>query len=138
MNRRTLLAAMAATSLAPMAAFANGMVEYTPGLIKEALAAGKTVFVDYGTEWCTTCAAQKRAIAKLRAQNPAYDENILFVHVNYDDYSGHAVSRDRNIPRRSTLILLQGDQEHGRIVASANPGKIKDLMDKGLMLASQT
>jgi thiol-disulfide isomerase/thioredoxin len=113
------------------------MVEYTPGLIQEALAEGKVVFVDYGTDWCTTCAAQKRAIEKLRGENAAYDQNILFVHVNYDDYGTHAVATERNIPRRSTLILLKGNEEHGRIVASANPGKIKDLMDQGLALAAE-
>lgn len=38
----------------------------------------------------------------------------------------------RSIPRRSTLIVLRGDEELGRIVAGTSEAQIKGLMDKGL------
>jgi hypothetical protein len=38
----------------------------------------------------------------------------------------------RGIPRRSTLIVLRGEDELGRIVAGTSESQIKGLMDKGL------
>ena len=112
-------------------------LDYTPGLIAERLAAGEVLFVDYATDWCTTCKAQERQIGQLRGDNPAYNEHITFVRVDYDDYGRHEVSTSRNIPRRSTLIVLSGDEELGRIVASANGPQIKELMDKALKAATK-
>ncbi len=136
MIRRTFLA-LAATAVA-FPAFADGgkTIEYKPGLIAERLAAGETLLVDYTTEWCTTCAAQKRQISALIGENAAYGENITFVRVDFDEYRRHAVSTDRKIPRRSTLIVLKGDEELGRIVANPNKAAIKELMDTALSAAT--
>ena len=130
MLRRSFLALAFALGAVP--ALAGEMLTYTPGLIKSALADGKTVFVDYAADWCSTCARQERVIAALRAENPQYDRAMIFVRVNWDDYRGHAVSTSRNIPRRSTLILLRGDEELGRLVAGTGTNAIKALMDQGL------
>lgn len=138
MNRRTLLGlALAATAL-PFTAHAggDGWVDYTPGVIENALADGKTVFVDYSATWCSTCAAQERAIGALVKENPAYLQNMVFVRVDWDDYGSHEVSTSRNIPRRSTLLVLKGDQELGRIVAGTSKSAIQELMDTGLAAAS--
>ncbi len=53
MDRRTFIATASATALLPVAANAIGL-EYTPGLVKERLAAGETVFIDFAAHWCTT------------------------------------------------------------------------------------
>jgi len=65
-----------------------------------------------------------------------YGENITFVRVDFDEYRRHAVSTDRKIPRRSTLIVLKGDEELGRIVANPNKAAIKELMDTALSAAT--
>ncbi|WP_420334007.1 thioredoxin family protein [Roseibium sp.] len=140
MNRRRFLvttagAALTATLL-PTTAFANGMVDYAPGLIQKHLAAGKTVFVDYAASWCSTCARQERVISALRAANPAYDQTMVFVRVDWDAYGGHEVTTSRKIPRRSTLLVLKGDQELGRIVAGTSEQQIKALLDTGLQAGS--
>jgi thiol-disulfide isomerase/thioredoxin len=135
MLRRTFLA----TSLAafvPFSAVAGDLVDYTPGLIKKALAEGKTVFVDYKADWCGTCASQERTIAALRKDNPAYDGAMVFIAVDWDKYGTHEVSTSRNIPRRSTLIVLKGEEELGRIVAGTSRSKIKELLDTGLAASS--
>lgn len=132
MNRRTLLAAGAAALILPSAALAEGFVDYKPGLVEEKLAAGETVFLDYGAVWCTTCRSQERTISALRAENPAYDAAMSFVKVDWDRFKNADVTTSRNVPRRSTLIVLRGDQELGRIVAGTNRGQIKELMDLGL------
>jgi hypothetical protein len=76
-------------------------------------------------------------IDQLRERNPAYDENMTFVRVNWDVYSDHEVTESRNIPRRSTLIVLNGEEELGRIVAGTSIVKIQELMDLGLAKAQE-
>lgn len=135
MNRRSFLATSVAALMLPAAGFAAGLktVEFDKtDPIKAALKQGKTVFVDYSAHWCSTCAVQERVINALRQENSAYDANIVFVRVDWDKYGNAPVSRDRNIPRRSTLIALKGKKELGRIVAGTSEAAIKKLMDKAL------
>lgn len=133
MKRRSFIALTAAAMAIAPAAMAGGAktVDYRPGVIKNALADGKTVFVDYAADWCSTCARQERVIEALRKSNPAYN-SMVFVRVDWDKYGRKSVTRDRGVPRRSTLILLKGDDELGRIVAGTGEREIKALLDKGL------
>lgn len=130
MDRRTFLATTAAALTLPV--LANATTNYTPGLVKKHLAAGDTVFLVFGTEWCTTCAAQDRAINALLDANPEYNAKVKFIHVDYDKYGQSDLARGLNIPRRSTLVVLKGDKELGRIVAGTSKKDIKALMDTAL------
>ncbi|KMW60422.1 hypothetical protein AIOL_000577 [Candidatus Rhodobacter oscarellae] len=130
MNRRTFLITSTAAAVA-LPAFA-GSIDYTPGLVDRHLAAGDTVFLDFTTQWCTTCNAQKRVLGKLKGQNPAYEQNIVFITVDYDDYRRDPLTVGLNIPRRSTLVALKGDKELGRIVAGTSTAQIQGLMDAAL------
>ncbi|MEM7719560.1 MAG: thioredoxin family protein [Pseudomonadota bacterium] len=132
MDRRTFLLA---TSSAALAAPAFAFTEYTPGLVDSELAAGKTVFVDFAADWCSTCRAQESKINALRAENPAYEANVSFIRVDWDDHQNGELANRLNIPRRSTLVVLKGDQELGRIVAGTRTEQIKDLMDAALTAA---
>ncbi|MEL7255376.1 MAG: thioredoxin family protein [Pseudomonadota bacterium] len=132
MKRRTFIAAGVAAVTLPIRARAAGFVDYTPGLIDEELAAGKTVFVDYGAKWCGTCKRQERVINALREADPSYDAAMTFVKVDWDTYKNDDVTVFRNIPRRSTLLVLRGEDELGRIVAGTAESEIKALMDLGL------
>lgn len=60
---------------------------------------------------------------------------MIFVRVDWDKYGQDDVAVFRNIPRRSTLIVLKGEDELGRIVAGTSESDIKALMDKGLAAA---
>lgn len=133
-SRRTLIktaVSLALLSTSAGVAQAADFIAYKPGLVQAALQNGKTVFIDYATDWCTTCAAQERAIKALRKENSAY-KKMVFVRVDWDEYSGDDISTKYRIPRRSTLIVLKGNKELGRIVAGTSKSKIKALMDKGL------
>ena len=132
MNRRTLLVSAAALAVAPAIALAADTIDYSPGVIDAALEDGKTVFVDYAASWCGTCRRQERVIGALRAANPDYDAAMTFVRVDWDTYKNDDVAVFHNIPRRSTLIVLRGEEELGRIVAGTGEAEIKALMDKGL------
>ena len=129
MDRRTFLAASAAFAAAGPA-FSGA--QYKKGLVEKELAAGKTVFLDFYTDWCTTCKAQQVKLSKLKKENPAYEENIAFINVDWDKYSNSKLAKDLNIPRRSTLVVLKGDKELGRIVAGTSTKDIKALMDTAL------
>ena len=135
MDRRTFILSLAALLAAGPALAANGKT-YKKGLVESELAAGKTVFVDFYTDWCSTCRAQGTKIRKLMAENPAYEANISFIKVDWDQHAGSQLVKKLNIPRRSTLVALKGDQELGRIVASTNSDKIKALMDAALAAAT--
>lgn len=130
MDRRTFLMTTATALAFPV--FAQATTNYTPGLVKKRLAAGETVFLVFGTEWCTTCAAQDRAINALLQSNPDYDAKVTFIHVDYDQYGQSDLAKELKIPRRSTLVVLKGSEELGRIVAGTSKKQIKDLMDIAL------
>ena len=65
-------------------------------------------------------------------QQGSVDENITFIKVDWDTYKNHPVTRSRNVPRRSTLLVLRGDEELGRIIAGTSPSDIEALLAKGL------
>lgn len=111
---------------------AEGFVDYKKGLIKAELAKGKTVFVDYAASWCSTCRVQERVIKSLIKENAAYGKAMTFIRVDWDEFGSEPVSRDRKVPRRSTLLVLKGDKELGRVIAGTSKSVIKKLMDRGL------
>ena len=134
MNRRDFLIATAAVTLA-MPIVAHAATDYTPELLKAELAAGKTVFLDFKASWCSTCAAQERVIEGLKAEDPAFEAAITFINIDWDMWGEGELVAQLNIPRRSTLVALKGDQELGRIVAGTAKAEIKALMDLALQAA---
>ena len=116
--------------------FASQTLLYRPGLIQEALDNGEIVFVDYFANWCPTCKSQARVLAKLRNENPKYDEVLTFVKVNWDSYKNHEVATSRNITYQSSFILLKGDEELGRLIAQTSEEEIKNFLDLALASAS--
>lgn len=135
-SRRVFLGTSAAALLAGQARAAAGFKDYTPGMIETLLRQGKTVFVDYAADWCGTCARQERVIGELMQENPAYLKNVEFVRVDWDDFRKAEVTTSRQIPRRSTLLVLNGNKELGRIVAGTAKSNIKALMDTALAAAT--
>lgn len=136
MHRRTFLTLTAATLALPLAAHATPNAPYTPDLLKSELAAGKTVFLDFFAPWCGTCVAQRRIIDGLKAENPAYEANISFLVVDWDTNLDGDLVKQLKIPRRSTLVVLRGDKELGRIVAGTAKADIKALLDLALQAAT--
>lgn len=135
MDRRAFLLAAAAVTLAMPVRANPAARDYTPKLLKGELAAGKTVFLDFKASWCSTCAAQERVITALVEENPAYSTAISFLNVDWDTWGGGDLVKSLNIPRRSTLVVLKGDRELGRLVAQTGRAEIKALLDTALQAA---
>ena len=136
MNRRTLILSGAATLVMPAAPALASAVNCVPGLLEKHQEAGDTVFLDFTASWCGTCRAQGRVLESLKAENRAYDQNIVFIDVDWDTY-GNSVMADRlKIPRRSTLVAMKGKKEIGRIVADTSKRNIKTLVDAALGAAT--
>ena len=131
MQRRSFLVLGAAMAILPLSANAE-VIPYYPGLVDERLAAGETVLVDFWASWCSTCRAQSRVMDELKAANPEYEANITFIRVDWDVFADEALAQDLAIPRRSTLVVLKGDEEIGRIVAGTREAEIKALLDAAL------
>lgn len=136
MQRRDFLALSTAGLLVPgLPARAADRQFYTPGLAEDAMAAGKVLFLDFWTNWCSTCAAQDRVILGLRTENPTYDKAITFITVDWDQYADGPLAAALQIPRRSVLVALKGKTELGRIVAGTAKAEIQALMDAALAAA---
>ena len=132
---RFLLALAAALPLATPARAAPERVFYEPGNAEAAMAEGQVVLLDFFAPWCTTCRARERVIDRLRDANPAYDETIAFITVDWDTYGQGDLARALAIPRRSTLVAMDGEAELGRVVAATSEADIKALLDLALAAA---
>lgn len=135
MDRRSFLTLTAASLAMPFSARAAALT-YTPGMVQERLAKGETLFLDFTASWCSTCRSQARTIQALKSDNPAYEQGVTFIDIDWDTYGKSDLAKSLNIPRRSTLVVLKGDQELGRIVAQTGTSDIKALMDTALAAAT--
>ena len=68
----------------------------------------------------------------LRASSPKYNEAIRFILVDWDTYKNHDATTTLKIPRQSTIVLIKGGKEIGRLVASTSRSVIKSLLDEAL------
>jgi len=137
MNRRMLLALTAAGLLAPLRSMAEEeRLYYEPGLAEAAMDKGEVILLDFFAPWCSTCRAQERVLIDLRGANSAYDEAITFITVDWDTHGNGELARSLEVPRRSTLIALDGETELGRVVAGTGREEIMALLDAALEAAA--
>lgn len=130
LNRRTTLALLVGISAAALTRSTQALdvITYTKETLASAADSGKPYLIDFFATWCTTCAAQERVLEGLYGENPAYAA-ISIVRVDWDENSRGELVRDMGIPRRSTLVLMRGTTELGRLVAETGKDAIADLLN---------
>ncbi|MHA6296882.1 thioredoxin family protein [Devosia sp. CAU 1758] len=130
-TRRHLLAGLAGISVSSLlvgAGYALDVIDFTGSEIDSLAQAGKPYLIDFYATWCTTCAAQQRVLDTLQAENAAYGA-IPILRVDWDTYGNSELARSLAIPRRSTLVLMRGTTELGRLVAETRKDQISALLD---------
>lgn len=125
-----LLAGIAATSVSGPAA-ALMISDYTEEGQPKIEAWGQPYLLDFYASWCVTCAAQQRVLDSLIKADPRF-ESILIVRVDWDKFGRGALATRLAIPRRSTLVMMRGTVELGRLVAETREDKIAALLELGV------
>jgi thioredoxin 1 len=131
LTRRHLLVTGLALAALPSAALAE-IRDYAPGMAEDAMREGRRIVLIFGADWCSTCRRQERIIDELRASTPRYDAELVLIRVDWDMHGTGELSRALAVPRRSTLIALNGDRELARIVAGTREAEIRALFDRAL------
>lgn len=133
MDRRAalaLMAGLAATAVTRPAA-ALSITDYTDEGLPAIEAWGKPYLLDFYASWCVTCAAQQRVLDSLIDADPRYAP-ILIVRVDWDKFGRGALAQRLAIPRRSTLVMMRGTTELGRLVAETREDRIAALLELGV------
>lgn len=131
--RRTFFGVAAAAAMGLMATPLSALEasNYTAATYKAMQASGQPFLVDFHATWCSTCAAQERVLDKLRDANADYLA-IPVIKVDWDVHSRGKLVAELQIPRRSTLVIMQGETELGRLVAQTSESVIAELLDKAI------
>ncbi|MEO1564469.1 MAG: thioredoxin family protein [Pseudomonadota bacterium] len=133
LTRRNVISATLATPVLALPAWASGPIVYhfSPGVIEDALADGKTVVAAYHAFWCGVCRRQERVLDRLRTENDAYNQ-LYFVRVDWDEYRDLPVSLDRDVFERSTILVLKGDEEVERAFSATSVRRLTEILDTAL------
>lgn len=130
-TRRHALLALLAAGMAGVVtgpALALQTLDYSPEVLAGLQASGEPFLIDFFATWCSTCAAQERVLEELAAGSSAY-KAIPILRVDWDMFGNGELSRQLAIPRRSTLVMMKGTQELGRLVAETRRDRIAALLD---------
>jgi thioredoxin 1 len=131
LNRRSalgLVAALAALAATRPTLGAAQLIDYSEQSLAAAAASGEPYLIDFFATWCSTCAAQERVLDALAAESPLYAA-IPIIRVDWDQHSRGELVQQMGIPRRSTLVLMRGTSELGRLVAETRRDAIAGLLD---------
>ncbi|WP_137153197.1 thioredoxin family protein [Devosia sp. FKR38] len=131
LDRRAVLALMAglvASSALTAPASALDIADYSEENLAKLQAWGKPFLLDFYASWCVTCAAQQRVLDDLTKAEAKYAA-IPIVRVDWDKYGNGELAKSLAIPRRSTLVLMRGTTELGRLVAETRQDQIAALLD---------
>jgi thioredoxin 1 len=126
--RRVVLAAALILAASGIALADYSYTDYSPEVLADARASGKPFLVDFFAPWCVTCRAQERVVTRLYEGDSKYND-IQIIRVDWDTYRSSQLVADWQIPRRSTLVLIEGDTELGRLVADTREDAIRGLLD---------
>ncbi len=65
-------------------------------------------------------------MSALRNENPAY-QAVTVMKVDWSEHSGSDIAQEHAVRRRSTLVMLSGGEEVGRVIGSTSRDDIEAL-----------
>jgi thiol-disulfide isomerase/thioredoxin len=117
----------AALLSAASGAFALDVRPYSPQALAALQKADKPVALHFRADWCPTCRAQDQAIAALKKER---GPDLTLLTVNYD--TDKAVKQAYGVQVQSTLVVLHGTRETGRLAGEIDAAKIRAVLKTGL------
>jgi thioredoxin 1 len=112
-------------SLSTHGAFAGEIKPYNQTEFEKLAAEGKPILLDFRADWCTICAAQAPVIRELMAQSKYQDLTAFTIDFDRDT----ALLKAYNVELQSTLIVLTGKHEEGRLVGDTSREGIDRLLN---------
>jgi len=103
-------------------------IEYEADTFARAQEDGQTILVDVNATWCSTCKAQAPILDDLRDEPEMGD--VVFMKLDFDTEKGFL--EEHRIPRQSTIVVFQGEQETARSIAETDPDKLRSAILAGV------
>jgi len=100
---------------------------YSAAALAAAQKADKPVALHFHADWCPTCRAQDKALQALKAE-PGLDVTVL--KVNYDTEKD--LKRQYKVQSQSTMVVLRGEKERGRLVGDTSEAAIRTALKSAL------
>lgn len=98
--------------------------DYSAATFAAAQAAGRTIVVDVHADWCPTCRAQQPILDELASEEVL--QAAVFMKVDFDRQKDFL--RAYRIPRQSTILVFNGEQEVARSIAETNRDRLRDMV----------
>jgi thioredoxin 1 len=107
-----LFKSLAFAALGTFALFANSVFanSFSQAEFDKAVAAGKSVVVEFHADWCPTCKKQAPIVKEIAA-DPAY-KNFVFLTADYD--KDVELKKKHNVTKQSTFVVFKGGKEVAR------------------------
>lgn len=84
--------------------------------------------MDVNATWCPTCKAQAPTLDAMRGDPEMGD--VVFMKLDFDTEKGFL--EDHRIPRQSTIVVFQGEQETARSIAETDPDRLRSAILAGV------
>ncbi|NCQ22675.1 MAG: thioredoxin family protein [Sphingomonadales bacterium] len=103
-------------------------IDYDPATFARAQQDGETILVDVNATWCPTCKAQAPILDDMRDDPEMGD--VVFMKLDFDTQKGFL--EEHRIPRQSTIVVFQGEQETARSIAETDPERLRSAIIAGV------